>query len=119
MTLTPLQTALESVNGRTITYGPKKWRLECWVTGDRFFCCAHDLRPFTDEERKFCILDLWHSATESQRAINILFKFAKLGGYDLTRPHPAASINSDGCTSGQSGRTTMEGGTPLLATAAA
>ena len=79
MKTTNLKEALLTANKSTLKANGRKWKLDCSEVNGRFFCDAQNMTPQDSDETKFCFMDLWNS--ESERAINLLYKFAKLGGF--------------------------------------
>lgn len=78
--LSPMQNGLLNANGKVVTIDGERRKLQCSEVNGRFFCDAELLNPKTDEERKFCLMDLWQS--ESDLSARFLAAFAKLGGYE-------------------------------------
>ena len=75
-----MQTSLLAANGKVVTVDGERRKLHCDEVNGRFFCDAELLNPNTDDERKFCFMDLWRS--ESDLSARFLAKFYKLGGYE-------------------------------------
>ena len=75
-----LKAALLEADKRVVTIGGERRKLHCCEVNGRFFCDAEVLNPLTQEDAKFCLMDLWRS--ESDKAAKFLAAFAKLGGYE-------------------------------------
>lgn len=78
--MSTLKQALLNADKAIVTVAGERRKLHCDEVGGRFFCDAEILNPQTDEDRKFCLMDLWRSG--SDKAAKFLAKFAKVGGYE-------------------------------------
>lgn len=82
-----IQTALYNAHGRKATFNGHTYQLSAEFRDviypykrTEFHCTALDLTPQDENERKFCIWDLWRS--ESDDAAQLMLKFAKMGGFE-------------------------------------
>ncbi len=82
-----LKEALLNAHGKTLQFKGRKYKLQSGQVFSRylnrfeFSAVALLLTPKTPEEAKFCYWDLWHSDADCLDSADLLFRFAKLGGY--------------------------------------
>lgn len=76
---TDIQQALINAHGMTVTHQGRRYKLDCRMVNERFFCDAQNMTPRDADEAKFCFTDLWKS--ESVPSMNLTLKFARKGGF--------------------------------------
>jgi hypothetical protein len=79
--MTEFRAALLATHGSTIEFRGHRYKIDCHERRDwTLVCQAEDLTPTTDDERKYCIWDLWQS--ESDQAAEFLAVLSARAGCD-------------------------------------